>query len=322
MASSSTHHEPDGSGDAPRPVDGTKDGSGKGRDRRQLVGIGALLVIGVLVLVFACIRLFGPDGPGGRAGGGQGQTQQQTGARDARTRVAAVKDAPKRADGEGGFVFSRNGEGGPVEGRPTVAVYLDFMCPGCGELDRALAPSLETMARAGQINLEIHPNGFLDPLSTDAYSTRAAAAWAYVAEHDPDHALAYMQALYDPAFQPQEGSAYRPVSDGALAARAESAGVPHDTAQAAVKGEYRAWIKALAAYTPLRPSLQHPDGKYKGEMTTPTVTVNGRYWSFDRVADDSALPAALARAIGLDPGSVGDPAAVPSLKPGQGPIVP
>lgn len=320
MASSSTHHEP--GGDAPQPADGAKDGGGKSRDRRPLVGIGALFVIGALVLAFACVQLFGRDGAGARDGGGAGQTQQRTGARDARTRVAAVRDAPKRADGEGGFVFSRDGIGRPVEGRPTVALYLDFMCPGCGELDRALAPSLESMARAGQINLEIHANGFLDPLSTDAYSTRAAAAWAYVAEHDPDHALAYMQALYDPAFQPQEGGAYHPVTDGALAARAESAGVPHGTAQAAVKGKYRAWIKALAAYTPLRPSLQHPDGRFKGEMTTPTVTVNGRYWSFDGVADDSALPAALAGAIGLDPGSVGDPAAVPSLKPGQGPIVP
>lgn len=246
---------------------------------------------------------------------GSTKADGRQGLRDARTAVIAVKNVPEAASTEGGFTLSKDGLDKPVKGVPTVAVYMDFLCPACGELDRKLAPAWESMMEAGQINLELHPNGFLDPLSGgDEYSTRSAAAWAWIAQHDPRHALTFTQALYDQSFQPEEGSRYHKVSDEDLVGQAVKAGVDRATAERAVKGDYTEWIRALAKYTPMRPSLQHPSGELKGEMTTPTMTINGHYWDFSTVASDEALPGALAHAIDLPEAQIGSAKVRPGLQ--------
>lgn len=65
---------------------------------------------------------------------------------------------------------------------PTVEIYVDFLCPTCGELSRRLDPTLLKMQRARQINLQFQIINFLDSAATKHYSTRAANALAYVAD--------------------------------------------------------------------------------------------------------------------------------------------
>jgi protein-disulfide isomerase len=76
---------------------------------------------------------------------------------------------PKRANQEGdGIVVS--------SGAATVDVYIDFQCPFCRQFEWIAGPTLGAMAADGRITLVYHPMNFLDAVSTNRYSTRAAAA--------------------------------------------------------------------------------------------------------------------------------------------------
>lgn len=63
--------------------------------------------------------------------------------------------------------MSKNGYNKPVEGVPTVGIYMDFMCPGCGNLNRNLDQDLVKMMDAGQINIDLHIMSFMGPLLVD-----------------------------------------------------------------------------------------------------------------------------------------------------------
>ena len=49
---------------------------------------------------------------------------------------------------------------GSEEQAPTVEIYLDPLCPACGQVDRILNDTLEKMYEEGQIKIEIHPLNF------------------------------------------------------------------------------------------------------------------------------------------------------------------
>ena len=75
---------------------------------------------------------------------------------------------------------------------------MDFLCPGCGNLHRQLDADLQKMVDAGQINLDLHFMAFMDRWSTDEYSSRAANAAIYLAEHDsdPNHLISFLEKVY------------------------------------------------------------------------------------------------------------------------------
>ena len=61
---------------------------------------------------------------------------------------------------------------------PSIVVYLDYMCPYCGQFDTTNAAQLEEAVSSGAATLAIHPIGFLDNASQGSrYSTRAANAF-------------------------------------------------------------------------------------------------------------------------------------------------
>jgi protein-disulfide isomerase len=176
---------------------------------------------------------------------------------------------------------------------------------------------------AGQINLEIHPDAFLDASSSDQYSTRAASAVTYVAQNDPDHVLAFITNLYAEKFQPQEASNYRSVSDDAIAEQAVKAGVSEKVAKAAIGGTYADWVTAVSKYTPLRKAVQHPSGDYKGQMTTPTLLINGHFWDVsDAYSSTGSLKTAFISAMGLTAAQVGDASAKPTIGSTKTPAFP
>jgi protein-disulfide isomerase len=221
--------------------------------------------------------------------------------------IEKVSAKPSSANSTYGFVISKNGVGKPIAGVPTVQTYMDFMCPACGMFERQMGPTWKKLVDAGQINLEMHPNAFLDVSSTDKYSTRATSAIVYVAQHAPSHLLDAFAAMFDSNFQPQEGSSYRSVSNAQIARQLERAGVPHQVAQESTKGTYTDWVTAVASYTARRPDLQHKTGEFKGEMTTPTIVINGHYWDLNELPGNVTQQQAVVQALGLKESQVGNP---------------
>lgn len=274
------------------------------RDRRNRQIAGIVVIIALVVAL--CL-----------AGFFTWRSRQQKASRpaslsQARELVEKVSDKPGNANRTYGFTLSKNGINKPISGVPTVEIYSDFMCPACGIFERATGQYWKAALDAGQVNLDLHPNAFLDMNSTDRYSTRSASAIVYVAQHDPKHLFSALEALYDESYQPQEASDYKPVSNARIADQLVKGGVPRSVADAAVKGTYTKWVGAVANYTVLRKDLQHPSGEFKGQMTTPTLLINHRFVDLSSVSTGSYVQV-VSRALGLpvqDAGNAGVKASI------------
>lgn len=108
------------------------------------------------------------------------------------------------------------------DGPDTVATYVDFMCPYCGQFEETEGETIAGLIEDGSITLEVHPVSILDRASQGTeYSSRSASAMYAVAEADPDNAYAFFVALYDK--QPAEGTPG--LTDEELVQLAKDAGV-------------------------------------------------------------------------------------------------
>jgi protein-disulfide isomerase len=154
--------------------------------------VGVLAVIAVIALVVS--RSLVPAGPGPLNMASDGLLLSGDG-----TTVSAATTEALAADAD-----PVPSPAGTAE-KPSIVVYLDYMCPFCGQFDTANAEQLETWVSQGDVDLEIHPLGFLDSASLGTrYSTRSANAFACVANHQPDAALDVNTALF--AQQPAENT--------------------------------------------------------------------------------------------------------------------
>lgn len=222
------------------------------------------------------------------------------------SKIAEASVKPEGVSDTYGFNISKNGYNNPVKGVPTVGIYMDFMCPGCGNFEQLNGDNLEKMVDAGQINVEYHFMNFLDRASHDKYSTRTASAAAYIAQKSPEHLLKFVNRMMSKGIQPEENSDSTP-SDADIVKYAEGVGVPKNVAEEAVKAGYADWISAVNAYTIKRPSLYNISGDYAGKsMSTPAITINGKLMDIIKsedkgIADDDAL----LRSLGIAKNKVG-----------------
>lgn len=186
------------------------------------------------------------------------------GARSGNTAGVVAADGlvtPASASDSGAIVI------GKPEAKVTVTVFLDFMCPYCGQFDRVNGTALAAAVSDGTAKLELHPMSFLDDLSSGTrYSTRAANAFAAVANHDTAAALAFSQLLF--AQQPAENSAG--LTDATLADLASQAGAPVDVVASFSKQAYQPWVAKI--------TKQAFDSGITG---TPTVKINGQVFTGD-----------------------------------------
>lgn len=152
---------------------------------------------------------------------------------------------------------------GPATAPVTVDVYLDFMCPACGQFERVSGATLQKAALVdGTARVRVHTMNFLDRASSGTdYSTRAANAFTTVAHEQPDIALAFAQALYE--HQPNEGTAG--LTDAQIAQYARSCGASEATVSKFAAGIYTDFVEQVNAS-----ALAH------GIHSTPTVLVNGK----------------------------------------------
>ena len=158
---------------------------------------------------------------------------------------------------EGGNVNQETGAISFGSGEDEVDVFVDFMCPVCGQFEDAYGEQLQTAAANDDITLNIHPVSILDRYSQNTkYSTRSAGAAYCVAEKAPDAFLDFFNYMF--ANQPAENTAG--YTDEELAGFAEQAGAGA-AADCIADGTYMDFV-----------GDQTTAQKIQG---TPTVEVNG-----------------------------------------------
>lgn len=156
---------------------------------------------------------------------------------------------------------------GRADAAVTVTVYADFMCPYCGQFERANGNALADAVDRGTAKLELHPMAFLDDLSSGSkYSTRAANAFVTIANDDPRVALRFSGLLY--ANQPGEGSAG--LTDTRIAELATQAGATPEVTASFGRQTYQPWVAKI--------TQQAWDSGVTG---TPTVKINGSVFTGD-----------------------------------------
>jgi len=220
--------------------------------------VGVLAVIGVIALVIT--RSLAPAGPGPLNMASDGLVLSGDG-----TSVSAATTDALAADAEPVASTAGTAE------KPSIVVYLDYLCPYCGQFDTTNAEQLTTWVSQGDVDLEIHPLGFLDNASLGTkYSTRSANAFACVANYDPDAALDVNTALF--AQQPAENTSG--LTDAELVSLVEGAGADDPGIAGCITGgEFDDWVASATERALNDPLPNSDEAKVTG---TPTILVNGQ----------------------------------------------
>jgi protein-disulfide isomerase len=153
----------------------------------------------------------------------------------------------------------------PVGGQAPVSVdiYEDFMCPFCGQFERAGGDVLQRYVDQGDVQVRYHVISFLDRSSTTDYSTRAMNAYGVVLDTAGRQAAKeFHDLLY--AHQPEEGSAG--LSDQQLIDLAVQAGASRSAVAAPIRSlRFEQWVENAT------------DAASQDDVnSTPTVFVDGK----------------------------------------------
>lgn len=168
----------------------------KRRDRRNRwmlqagIGVAIVAVLAVVAVVLATSIRPPQNGPANMASDGILISKG----------LKAVRTAALRPDGTP-TPNAPNTNGQVVD----IVVYLDYLCPQCGQFERTNVGQLATLVNSGAATLEIHPLPMLISKSQGTkYSLRSTNAAACVANFDPDGFFAFSRELFNE--QPAEGT--------------------------------------------------------------------------------------------------------------------
>ncbi|MFI9487082.1 DsbA family protein [Promicromonospora sp. NPDC052451] len=227
-----------------------------------------------------------------------------------KTPMEKVENIPAGVVEQTGIPVGADGVAGTEnEGAKTLDVYVDYMCPVCGQFESLNGASITEMREAGDVTLIVHPISILDRTSQGTeYSTRAAASAAWVADRAPEQFNAYHEALF--ANQPEEQTPG--LTDEQLAQIAQDAGVPADVAAGISDGDamdtYGEWVEAATAVAGDDPDVVNPE---TGSLGTPSVLIDGeRFTTWQTVG-------ALTEAITGEAAPSSSPSAEPSTEPSE-----
>lgn len=176
-----------------------------------------------------------------------------------------------------------------------VTVYVDYMCPACGNFEQQNGTMLEQYVGSGDINMTVYPINFLDGQSLGTkYSTRAANLFSCIVDQQPESAFALHNRLLSAEVQPAEQTTG--LTDEQLIEQAEAAGATasNELKQCVKDQRYAGFINAnwkavsetglqgLAEGAQLindpRVGDLQPADEPQRLRSTPTVIVNGVQW--------------------------------------------
>ena len=123
-----------------------------------------------------------------------------------------------------------------------IVMYVDYLCPFCGQFEATNSESMRTMVESGAATLETHPIAILTNKSAGTqYSDRAANAAACVADSSPDSFFDFNAILFEN--QPEEGT--EGLSNDELKALADEAGVSSlSTIEQCIDDEqFKSWVR-------------------------------------------------------------------------------
>ena len=179
-------------------------------------------------------------------------------------------------------------------GKPKAVVtfYEDFLCPACGNFERAFGPTVSKLIDTGAIAADYYMVGLLSRPANDDYSTRAGNAAYCVADESVDAFRRFHTALYTKEIQPSETGTTFP-DNAKLIEYAREAGVVGKVPDCVKAGKYTAMVDGLATAAGIR--------------ATPTVRINGQDYQW---STPDALVAKIKEIVGDVPGL--DTAATPA----------
>ena len=180
------------------------------------------------------------------------------------------------------------------DGKPKadVVFYEDFLCPACGNFERAFGPTVSKLIDTGAIAADYYMLGFLSRPQNDEYSSRAANAAYCVADESIDAFRRFHTALYTKEIQPSETGTTFP-DNAKLTELAREAGVVGKVPDCIKAGKYLPMVDGLASAA--------------GIHATPTVRINGQDYQW---STPEALVAKIKEIVGDVPGL--DSAATPA----------
>ena len=162
---------------------------------------------------------------------------------------------------------------GPDDAPHTVVIYEDFLCPFCGELERATRDDLAQLAEDGKVQVEYRPFNLLSSISD--YSERSAGAFSIVLDRSgPEVAKKFHDLLFEN--QPSEEGPFP--ENSALADLAVEAGANEADVRDAIENEEgKQWVADATQAA-----------RDAGVQGTPTVLLDGEVFQDGRTIDDIA----------------------------------
>jgi protein-disulfide isomerase len=158
------------------------------------IGLGVVLLAAATIVTLVLVDSVKPAGPGP-------STMSQGGI----TIGQGLKPVTASASGSASASASPSSAATDGAGTVRITLYVDYLCPGCGQFEQANGDYIKDLVDSGAATVDIHPVAVLSNRSQGTkYSLRAANAAACVAEHSPNQFYAVNQALF--AKQPDEGT--------------------------------------------------------------------------------------------------------------------
>ncbi len=248
--------------------------AGSSREKRNRVfvqlglGVLALAVIGALAAVI--LTAFKPAGPGPL-------NMQSDGIKIATGNVAVTTPANPS---EASPVASPPNAAGVVD----ITLYVDYLCPICGQFEEANKPAIDDLLARGAATIEIHPIAILTNRSQGTqYSLRAANAAACVANDYPNSFMNFHNALFDN--QPLEETPGW--TDEKLIGFATQSGAGPKVKACINDLQFKDWVKASTERAISGDiAINNLDKKFEGVTGTPTIVINGKQFnpSYDPTA--------------------------------------
>jgi protein-disulfide isomerase len=241
----------------------------KKRERRNKFFIQGGIIVAVVAIAALVITLIvqnnRPEGPGPQnmASDGILLTAGEDGG------ITAV-ETPALDAGEAPTPTSPDDSGTVAN----IVMYIDYLCPFCGQFEGTNSESIRTMVEEGAATLEVHPVAILSNKSAGTrYSDRAANAAACVADNSPESFFDFNALLFEN--QPEEGTSG--LTDDELKALAEEAGVSNlSTIEQCIDDEqFKSWVRDA---TNRALTEEVPNSDLPSITGTPTVLVNGQQY--------------------------------------------